>query len=310
MPIRLAIIGFGKIARDQHLPAIAANPDFALTAIAGPGADGGPVRGFESHGPMLAELKGQLDAVAICTPPMARHDIARDCLDAGLHVLLEKPPAVTLGQIDQLARLALERRLSLFTAWHARYNQAVAAAAAQLSGKPLHSLEIEWYEDVRQWHPGQSWIWDAGGFGVFDAGINAISIVTAISQAPLIVEQAQFVIPANRQTPIAASIRFGGDRADGRRRAMLDWRAMRAPAATIQIRTQDGTELSLRDGGSSLYVNQTWSAGSDDTEYRQIYENFAALIRSGSCDVDGEPLRIVADAFLIAQRSAGEPFTV
>ncbi len=35
-------------------------------------------------------------------------------------------------------------------------------------------------EDVRRWHPGQDWIWEAGGFGVFDPGINALSILTEV----------------------------------------------------------------------------------------------------------------------------------
>ena len=39
-------------------------------------------------------------AVAITTPPSVRHEIARECILAGLHVLLEKPPAATLSEID------------------------------------------------------------------------------------------------------------------------------------------------------------------------------------------------------------------
>ena len=47
-----------------------------------------------------------LDAVAICTPPQARHRIARDALSAGKHVMLEKPPAATLSELADLKRLA------------------------------------------------------------------------------------------------------------------------------------------------------------------------------------------------------------
>jgi hypothetical protein len=44
-------------------------------------------------------------------------------------------------------------------------------------------VEIVWHEDVRKWHPGQQWIWEPGGFGVFDPGINALSIATRIFPA-------------------------------------------------------------------------------------------------------------------------------
>lgn len=310
MPIWLALIGFGKIAKDEHLPAIAADPDIHLVAVAGPGAETAPVRGFESHTAMLAGLGGQLDAVAICTPPAARFDIARDCLAAGLHVLLEKPPTVTLGEIDELEKRARAGGLSLLTAWHARYNRAVTAAAALLSDQPVQKLKIEWHEDVRQWHPGQSWIWEPGGFGVFDAGINAISIATRIIQAPLLVEQAQFIIPANMQTPIAAALVFAGKWTAGSSGASLDWRPHNAPAATLEIGTERGTQIALRNGGSELYVDQKLRAASDNTEYRQIYRRFVDLVRGGLCDVDREPLRVVADAFLVAHRSPGAPFIV
>ncbi len=45
-----------------------------------------------------------LDAVAICTPPQVRHAIARDAIEAGKHVLLEKPPTATLSELEDLRR--------------------------------------------------------------------------------------------------------------------------------------------------------------------------------------------------------------
>src|SRR5688500_11305041 len=109
MPIRIAIIGYGKIARDQHVPSIAADPRFELAAIVSPRApadEGVPV--FATHPEMLAAMKGKLDAVAICTPPTVRLEVAAAAFDADLAVLLEKPPAATLGEIEEMERLGLE----------------------------------------------------------------------------------------------------------------------------------------------------------------------------------------------------------
>ena len=67
---------------------------------------------------------------------------------------------------------------------------------------------MPWKEDVRVWHPGQRWIWEPGGFGVFDPGINALSIVARIFPGALFVREAELSYPRNKQTPIAAELRM------------------------------------------------------------------------------------------------------
>ena len=143
---------------------------------------------------------------------------------AGLHVLLEKPPSVTLSEIDDLDSLAEAAGVTLFATWHARHNPAVVAAGKALAGKRIKGMQIVWHEDVHKWHPGQQWIWEPGGFGVFDPGINAFSIVTAIFPGTLFVRSAELAFPANAQTPIAAEIEFASDVSDGPLHGSLDWR--------------------------------------------------------------------------------------
>ena len=121
-----------------------------------------------------------LEAVAITTPPGPRYAIARDCIEAGLHCLLEKPPTAGLTEIADLDCLAQAQGVTLFTTWHAQHHSTVDGAAKALAGKRIRSLQIHWHEDVHKWHPDQQWIWEPGGFGVFDPGINAFSIATKI----------------------------------------------------------------------------------------------------------------------------------
>ena len=109
-PIRIAIIGFGKIAADQHVPSIAGNPRFALVASSSRSGEGA-AQIFTDWREMLRTVEG-LEAVAITTPPSVRHEIARECILAGLHVLLEKPPAATLSEID-ISRASPKRRARL-----------------------------------------------------------------------------------------------------------------------------------------------------------------------------------------------------
>ncbi|HLL29974.1 MAG TPA: Gfo/Idh/MocA family oxidoreductase [Allosphingosinicella sp.] len=307
MPIRIAIVGYGKIARDQHVPSIAADPRFELAAIVSPRApadEGVPV--FSSHEALLEKIAGRLDAVAICTPPTVRLAVARAAFAAGVGVLLEKPPAATLGEIEQIERLGRDSGRTLFTAWHSQHAAAVPAARAALAGKTIASLRIEWHEDVRKWHPEQEWIWAPGGFGVFDPGINALSIATRILPSRLFVREAALSFPENRQTPIAARIAFEGS--DGDFSADMDWRYSEGERWTIRVGTQDGMILELLDGGARMSIDGQPQAVDGRGEYPSLYARFAELVEAGESDVDREPLRIVADAFLVGRRQIVEPF--
>ena len=95
-PIAIAIVGVGKIARDQHLPSIAGNADFRLAATA---SRHGRVDGVEAFQTIEALLVARPDvgAVALCQPPQVRFEAAAKAIRAGRHVLLEKPPGATIA---------------------------------------------------------------------------------------------------------------------------------------------------------------------------------------------------------------------
>ena len=301
-PIRIAIIGFGKIAGDQHVPSIEANPRFELAASSSRSGKG-PEPVFTDWRELIRSVDG-LGAVAITTPPQPRYEIARACLEAGLDVLLEKPPCATLSEVEDLACIAEAQQRTLYATWHARQNPAVAAAANALAGKRIASMAIRWHEDVRKWHPGQTWIWDAGGFGVFDPGINAFSIATRIFPGSLFVDKAALSYPEGAQTPIAAEITFASAVADGPLTCSLDWRKSEGEEWTIEVHTADGEHLRLTDGGARLAINGTEQDVSGPGEYPDIYRRFVQLIDERRSDVDVRPLRLVADCLLVGSREA------
>lgn len=301
---RIGLVGVGKIARDQHLPAIAADPRFELVATASRHAD---VDGVPAHHDIQAMLAAghALDAVSICTPPSGREAIARAAIDAGLAVMLEKPPAATLSGIVQLAAHAAAAGTPLFATWHSREAAGVAAARDWLSTRRVRAARISWKEDIRRWHPGQEWILAAGGFGVFDPGINALSIATAILPAPLAVESARIVVPAGRAAPIAADLRLRAGEATVE--AAFDFLQTGPQTWDIEVDTDDGPLL-LRDGGRTLVIGGRAAAAAADEEYPRLYRRFAQLLDARASDVDLAPLRLVADAFLVAERVTGEAF--
>ena len=69
----------------------------------------------------------------------------------------------------------------------------------------------------------------------------------------------------------------------------------------ITITCEDGTEISLTESGRTLHVDGREAIREANLEYSRLYERFKALIDSGTDDVDIEPMRVIADAFLMAQ---------
>lgn len=303
--IVVAIVGIGKIARDQHIPAIAAEPGLCLAATA---SRSGGIDGVDNFPTLEALLEARPDiaAVSLCMPPQVRYDIARAAILAGKHVMLEKPPGASVAEVHALADLAAAQGVTLFTTWHSRHAKGVAAAKAWLVDKAITKVTITWKEDVRHWHPGQGWIWDPGGLGVFDPGINALSILTEILPDPVHLTAATLTFPENRATPIAADLAFVGP--DGARvEAVFDWRQTGPQTWDIVAETSQGV-LRLSQGGAVLDIDgAAWDVDGPG-EYPGLYRRFAALIATGTSEVDVRPLVHVADAFLLGRRLITEPF--
>lgn len=304
-PRRIGVIGLGKIAQDQHLPVIAASDEFVLAAVSSQrGLTAPGALAFTDHAALLRETP-ELEAVAICTPPQVRHAIARQALAAGKHVMLEKPPTATLSELSDLKADAAARGLVLMTTWHSQYNAAVDRAKALLAGETVRRLFVNWKEDVRKWHPGQAWIWQAGGFGVFDPGINALSIVTKIMPSPVFVAEAELLVPSNADSPIAATLRFAGP---GDLTAEFDWRQTGGEVWEITVETASGKALVLSGGGARLVVDGVEVVTEKPAEYQAIYRHFAELLAAGRSHVDARPFELVADGFLLGRRVVGEAF--
>jgi D-galactose 1-dehydrogenase len=303
-PIRIAIIGVGKIARDQHLPALAADPAYRLVAAASHSGRVDGVPNFGTIEEMLAAMP-EIEAVSLCMPPQVRYEAARAAIAANKHVFLEKPPGATVSEVEHLKALATRKGVSLFASWHSRYAPAVEAARTFLAGTRIRSAAINWKEDVRRWHPNQEWIWQPGGLGVFDPGINALSIATHILP-PMFIGRAELDFPANRDAPVAARVSFRTD--NGIAVDMdLDWLQTGPQSWDIMAETDRGAMV-LSSGGARLAIDGRAVHEEPETEYPQLYRRFAEIVRAGVSDVDLAPLQHVADAFMLGRRNVVDAF--
>lgn len=304
-PWKIAIVGVGKIARDQHIPAISENPSFELAATASRNAQIGGIDGHDDLSGLLT-ARPDISCISLCTPPQVRYGDARRALLAGRHVMLEKPPGATLSEVHDLIDLARAQGVALYATWHSRHAASVSAARDWLADKTIRRVEIVWKEDVRRWHPGQEWIWNAGGLGVFDPGINALSVLTAIYPRALHLTRAELSFPANRDTPIAVDLTFF-DPGGAIVTAAFDWRQEGPQSWDIQVTTDQGVAL-LSDGGARLRIDDIEVSTGPDQEYPGLYTAFAELVAARAIDVDLSPMRHVADAFTLGRRLTVAPF--
>ena len=122
--LRIGIIGAGWWTTDYHLPGLAANPDAEVAALSDPqpvrlarAADAFHVtHTYADYQEMLA--RETLDGVMIVTPHATHYRIARDCLEANLSILLEKPMTLYAREARELVRLAEARKREIMIGYH------------------------------------------------------------------------------------------------------------------------------------------------------------------------------------------------
>jgi D-galactose 1-dehydrogenase len=129
--------------------------------------------------------------------------------------------------------------------------------------------------------------------------------------APAFVKSAALVYPANRDTPIAASLvltSLASENASSKIVAEFDWRQEGDQSWNIDIAVADGAALRLTHGGSKLFVDGALTIEAPMAEYEGIYRRFAQLLDEGRSAMDAAPFQLVADAFLVGRRTTTEAF--
>lgn len=197
----MGVVGVGHLGQ-HHARLLAAMPEVDLVALAD--IDAARAASVAAATGTVAEtdprtLVGRVDAVTIAVPTVAHLTVARPFLEAGVHVLVEKPMASTLAEADEMVRLAERAGARLAVGHTERFNPAVEAALEvihgprfieihRLSGFPERSLDV----DV-----------------VFDVMIHDLDLILAIDPSPVVVVEAVGVPVLTSRTDIAnARIRF------------------------------------------------------------------------------------------------------
>ncbi|HEY3925289.1 MAG TPA: Gfo/Idh/MocA family oxidoreductase [Acidothermaceae bacterium] len=147
--LRLGLIGCGRIAQVAHLPAISKEPTVQLVAVSDPSsvlaAQVGARYGVPGYTDTAELLREDLDAVLIAVPDRFHLSLGTQALEAGLHVLIEKPAALDSTQAIELTKLAAERGRKLQVGAMRRHDPALRdAQQAVASIGPILSASF-WY---------------------------------------------------------------------------------------------------------------------------------------------------------------------
>jgi predicted dehydrogenase len=189
---RAAIVGTGAIAA-AHARALRAHPDrTVLTAVVDVDAELAARFGETwdvptIHGSLPALLEdGAVDLVHLCTPPASHAPLALECLRAGVNVLVEKPPAMSLIELDALAAASLTTGAHLATVFQHRFGAGVvrlrAMAAAGELGRPLlATCETHWYRDDAYFDVAWRGRWATEGGGpTMGHGIHQFDLLLSV----------------------------------------------------------------------------------------------------------------------------------
>lgn len=332
-PVRIAICGFGEIATKAHLPAISRSCGglFRLAAVVDPDratvaeklgnllpSENCAVRLYRSLSECLADAEDaaiSLDAVSVCTPSTVTLDLAHNALEAGKHVLVEKPPG-DWKRLKGLRELAASRQVTLFTAYHTAVCVGLPHSQEWLRthARDLKQVRVIWKESVRKFHPCQVWVTKKDPStnaceGVLDIVFNPLSLLFALL-GPLEFQSSSLTVPSNWETPISGSFSLTATAPEsgGVIPVTGDFAWDYEPDEpdepeeiwTVSFRTPTSTLL-LTDGGSQVYVDgrrvttQPTAAYPLEPEYENLYCQFASLIASKQSAADETTPRLLQE---------------
>jgi predicted dehydrogenase len=146
-PVSVGVVGCGRAALDAHLPALAriaeanavavADPDTAALAAAERQA---VPRRTDDYRELLAEES--IEAICVATPTETHTEIALAALDAGKHVLVEKPLALSLGECDALVERAAATGLKATVGFNQRWHRLARRARTLIRGGRLGEISM------------------------------------------------------------------------------------------------------------------------------------------------------------------------
>ena len=287
--LRTAVIGvgyMGKFHAEKFATSAAAEVVAVVDANAARAKEIAAALGcaYESdYRTLLRKGNAAVDAVCVAVPTEKHYAVVRDCLEAGVHVLVEKPLSRTLEEADLLLGLARAKALVLQVGHLQRFNPAFQALAAQ-GGRPL-------FIDIERLAPFKARGADVDV--VLDLMIHDLDLVLALAKAPIEqVSASGFRVLTDAIDIANARIEF----ADGCIASVSASRVSQSPVRKLRVFRHDA------------YV----SADLQEQRLRHVRkgregDNAEGIVESEQTFERADELRAQAEAFLQAVRGRAAP---
>lgn len=218
--LRCAAVGLGWVATNRHIPALRRAAGARLVGVVDhrPGRAAEVAAGLrlplwsEAADPSQVAWLDQVEAVTIGTPPMTHHRLAVAYMEAGKHVLLEKPMAMTLGEAEDLQATSRRTGRMLAVVHNFQFSRSARAARRLLESGRLGELRGIWAAQLsnpRRRLP--AWYEDLPLGLFYDESPHFFYLVRSLlSEEPRI--EAAHVVPSRegRTTPAKISMQLAG----------------------------------------------------------------------------------------------------
>jgi predicted dehydrogenase len=294
--VRIGIVGCGQMGR-WHLDAYKRNTRVELVAFADSNivaaarfaAETGG-QAYASHREMLAHER--LDGVSICTLPCTHREIAIDVMNAGAHVLCEKPLAMNAPEADVMCGEARDAERLILTAFKFRFFESVQKARELLQAKAFGTivkvrLLFGGYIDMTEsWYAHQHL---SGGGVLIDNGAHAFDLIRylfgEIASVAASTSSHQRIDVEDTAT-VTCMLAGGGI-------ATLDmsWSLPLPPQYFLEIYGEQGT--ALLDGEGISYKLQGWPEWKRVQNTRTVHEAFDQQINHFVSAITGDAMRVV-----------------
>jgi predicted dehydrogenase len=218
--IRLGIVGCGEVTASRHLPAlrhvsgvqVSALSDINPARLERVAGQFGVARRYTDYRRLIEAV--EVDAVAVCVPPQLHAEVTLAALEAGKHVFIEKPLALSLEECDLLReRAAAHVALKIMVGFNMRWHRLVRAARETIRRNELGEIKlvrsvftsgVRLRDDFAEWRMHKQ----SGGGALFELGMHHFDLLSFLFERD--VEEVYASSLSEGETAIVAARMNGG----------------------------------------------------------------------------------------------------
>jgi len=184
MALRAAVVGLGAQAQEDHLPGLAASDMTKLVAVCDDNPDLVHELGYKLHVKGYTDFREMfasedLDLVVVCVPHHVGREVIKAAAEHRVHVLKEKPFAVSLDEARELTGLCDEAGIKLMVTLQRRFNP-IYTSFIQLADQIGTPIVVDAQYTLHIADPSEGWrgrVAQAGGGCVIDMGYHLIDML-------------------------------------------------------------------------------------------------------------------------------------